>query len=244
MNSFSTNATKGVIGVIGILYLLIIVCGVYAHFVVRTPWLESQPGTDFLAVLRADEMKLRLSLAADLVMVLCDIVVAYLFYVLFKPVHRHLARMAAVFRLIQSVIIIIGILLLFQLLPLISLDTVLPGMMDNPNTQAGWAFKILQVHGQVYMLSGVFFGISCALLGRLFLAADFLPDLLGILLTVAGMAYVADGFVNLLLPEYALVTEWMVIMAALIAEILVCLWFLAIGAKVSLGRSRKSVTLP
>jgi hypothetical protein len=244
MNSFqSKSSNKGLIGLIGILYLIIIACGVYAHFMVRTPLLllDGSSEVEILKALQQNEMQIRFSIAADFIMVLSDIFVAFLFYILLKPIHRNLSSLAAIFRLIQSVIIIGGIVLLCQLLPLIQGDTAWSsGQMVS---RAGWALNILNIHAQVYIFSGIFFGISCTFLGRLFLKADFFPDFLGIFLSVAGMAYVADGFTNILFPKFAPVTEGMVIIAALIAEILVCVWFLIIGLKGIQMRKRKPATL-
>lgn len=239
----SLSSKKGLIRLIGIFYLIIIACGVYAHFMVRMPLLllEGASEIEMMEAFQQNEVQFRLSIAADIIMVVSDIMVAYLFYILLKPLNRNLASLAAIFRLIQSVIIIGGIVLLCQLLPLFQGET--DWLADMVQGRAVWVSTILKIHAQVYVFSGIFFGLSCSILGRLFLTADFLPDLLGILVSVAGLAYVVNGFTHILLPEFAPVTEGIVVVAALIAEILVCIWFLLLGLKGTLIQKRKTVNL-
>ncbi|EAR14822.1 DUF4386 domain-containing protein [Robiginitalea biformata] len=232
-----------IIGLIGWLYALIISCGLYAHFWVRASWIEVGRRFDFSGRIMIEEGPLRVSLAADLLMVLCDIVVAYLLFVLFISINRDIAKLAAIFRLVQSVILVVGIIWLLQLLlPSGSAANALDPL--NISERQNQMRSVLQIHDYIYLIGGIFFGISLTLLGRLFLDAVFVPDILALLTILAGLSYMVDGFIFLLFPEYTLITETMVTFAALIAESLFCLWFLFIWLLGTLRGRGRTLNLP
>lgn len=232
-----------ILGLIGWLYVVIITCGLYAHFWVRASWLEVSSEFEVSGRIMIEEGPLRISLAADLLMVLCDIVVAYLLFVLFKSINRDIARLAAIFRLVQSVILVVGIIWLLQLLPQSGSAANLLNPLNISEAQP-LIRSVLQIHDYVYLISGIFFGISLILLGQLFMKTPFVPDILALLMTLAGLSYMADGFISLLFPEYALITETMVTCAALIAELLFCLWFLFIWLIAARSAKRHNLNLP
>ncbi len=58
-----------------------------------------------------------------------------------------------------------------------------------------------------------------------------MPSYLGVFLAIAGFTYVADGAVNAFLPAYSSLTETLEAIAALFAEIYLCLWLLIFGIR-------------
>lgn len=215
---------------LGLLYLIIICCGIFAHFGVRIPILEEPDTTKQIRLLEEKSFMFRLGMTADLIMVISDLFVGFLFYILLKPVNAHTSLLAALFRWIQAVILATGILMLWKVLPI--LEVISGGLPPAElGSRAAEAIDILRAHAELYILSGVFFGCSCLFLGWLFYTSRRLPNYLGIFLAVAGCTYILDGFTNILAPRYKSVTEGMVIAGALFAEIYLCIWLLVTGLR-------------
>lgn len=63
-------------------------------------------------------------------------------------------------------------------------------------------------HTYGYLISGVFFGISCVILGYLIFKAKYFPKWLGVLVVTAGISYLIDCIVNFLFPELVSTSEF------------------------------------
>src|SRR4029453_4548677 len=72
----------------------------------------------------------------------------------------------------------------------------------------------------------VFFGITCILEGYLIRHSGYLPWILGLLMQIAGVAYVANTFVLLLAPGVASI---LFLIPTVVAESALALWLLVRG---------------
>jgi len=206
----------------GALYLVIILCGVWSEGFARAALIDPGDAAGTAANILGQEGLFRAALAADLLMVLSDVAVAGLLYVLLAPVHRGVARMAMLFRLIEAAIL--GANLLNQLAALLVLKAGLPGAPD-------WALLFLDLHRHGYDLALMFFGINCLLTGWLICHSGFLPRLLAQGLGASGLVYLAGSTLRFLAP--ALVGPFAIAYAVpLVAESALCLWLLLRGVDV------------
>jgi hypothetical protein len=97
------------------------------------------------------------------------------------------------------------------------------------------ALFFFNAHGVGYTISLVFFGFSILVVGYLIFKSGYMPKILGILLIVAAVGYLIDGFANVLLinyADYADIFGAVVFGPALVAELAVALWLLIKGVKV------------
>lgn len=207
----------------GLLYLIIIFCGLFSEMFVRGAMIVPNDAAATVNNIKAGESLYRIGFVCDLIMVIADIGVALLFYILLKPVNKALAILAAIFRLVQGTIIAMNLLNHFAVLLLI----------NNPdtafvNTQTMF---YIDMHMYGYLISGVFFGLSCLVLGRLFYKSHLFPNILAYMIAIGGAGYLIDCFTNFVVPQYAEVTELIVLATAVISEITVCLWLLIKGVK-------------
>ena len=74
--------------VAGLLYLTIIICGIYSEVFVRGSLVVMGDAAGTANNILASEGLFRIGFAADILMLLCDVAIAVLFYVLLKPVSR------------------------------------------------------------------------------------------------------------------------------------------------------------
>ncbi|WP_206611025.1 DUF4386 domain-containing protein [Mariniphaga sediminis] len=213
----------------GILYLIIIISGLFSEMFVRSGIIVPGDAAATAGNITTHSFLFRVGFISDLVMVMSDVGVALLLYLLLKPVNQGLSMLAAFFRLAQATVI--GINLLNFYLPLLLL-----GEGDYLSSFSGeqlnaLSLLFLNAHSYGYLISGVFFGISCIFLGHLIFRAEYFPKWLGALVVAAGISYLIDCVVNFLFPELASTSEILVITVAVISELSLCLFLLIKGVK-------------
>jgi hypothetical protein len=217
----------------GVLYLTIIVMGIFAEFFVRSSLIVAGDATATANNIMVSEGLFRLGIAGDLIMILCDVALALLFYVLLKPVNKSLSLLAAFFRLTQAAVLGVNLLNLLFVLQLLSGADYLAAF--SAEQLYALVLQFLDAHGIGYSIGLVFFGIQCAVLGYLICKSDYIPRILGILLILASAGYLTDSFAKFLLSEYQnyeTLFALVVFLPAFIAELSLCLWLIIKGAKI------------
>lgn len=213
----------------GLLYLVIIAAGMFAEFFVRSELIAAGDAAATAANVVAAEGLFRAGIAADLLMIVSDIIVGLIFYVLLRPISQALALLAALFRLAQAAILGINLLNLF-----IGLELAQPtgaAALGADQAQA-LALVFFQAHSIGYALALVFFGIYLFLIGFLILRSGVIPRLLGGLLMFAAAGYLVDSFAQVLLVNYSVyapILTNVVLLPAFTAELLLALWLLLRG---------------
>ncbi len=207
----------------GLLYLIIIICGLFTEMFVRGTMVVAGDALTTVNNIKAGEGVFRIGFVSDLIMVIADIGVAVLFYLLLKPVNKTLSMLAAIFRLVQATIIAINLINHFAVILLIN--------GTNPEFIQTQTMFYIEMHTYGYLISGVFFGLSCIVLGYLFSKSTLFPKILGYMIAIGGAGYLIDCFTNFLAPQYGDITEVIVLFTAVIAELATCLWLLVRGVK-------------
>jgi hypothetical protein len=211
---------------VGVLYLVVIAGGLFSEVVVRSRLIVDGDAPATAANLVSEQQLFRIGFMADLVMFLSDVALAVLFYVIFKPVSRIVAMMAAAFRLTQTAIIGANLLHMFAALVVLrDADYLRDGFA--PEQIDGIAMLLLDLHAYGYVLGLTFFGLNVALLGYLVYRSGFAPRSLGIVLVVAAAGYLADSVMFFLVAGYDGSVSPFVLAPAVIAEVWLCLWLLS-----------------
>jgi len=231
----TTQQLKTNARIAGVLYLIIIVSGLFSEVFVRSGIIVSGDAAATAENIAANSFLFRIGFISDLVMVMSDLGVALFFYLLLKPVNQGLSMLAAFFRLAQATVI--GLNLLNYYMPLLILgDNTLLGSFSAEQTNSLVAL-FMNAHSYGYLISGVFFGISCAFLGYLIYKAKYFPKWLGVLIVAAGISYLVDCVVNFLFPEFASVSEILVMTVAVVSELSLCLFLLIKGVTLKSQRA-------
>lgn len=202
----------------GGLYLVVIVCGLSAELAVRQALIVPGDAAATAANIAAAEGRFRLGLLADAAMGLADAGLGVLLFVLLRPVGALLSLAALVFRLVQTAIV--GMTLILSQAALLALD----GMAGG----AELAALLLAAHGLGYDTGLAFFGVACGLLGGLVWRSGYLPRALGALLVAAGAVYLIGSAIRLVAPDLAPLFA-PAYAVPLIAELAFCLWLLIRG---------------
>jgi uncharacterized membrane protein len=77
--------------------------------------------------------------------------------------------------------------------------------------------------------------------GSLILRATFVPRIIGVLLAIEGVCYLANSFADFVAPGIA-ATVFAVLMVSGLAEVVLCLWLLLKGVNVAKWQEQRAST--
>ncbi len=216
----------------GVLYFIIIATGMFAEFFVRANLIVPGDASATTSNIVASESLFRLNIFADLIMIICDVGLAILFYLLLKPVSKPLALLASFFRLAQATSLGVNLLNMFFVLQLISGAKYFA--VFDPAQLNAFVMMFLESHSTGYTLALVFFGFNLIILGVLMYKSGYFPKTLGVMIIIAASAYLLDAFAKILLINYNSYQEIItmaVLVPAFIGELALCLWLLFKGVE-------------
>ena len=216
-------------GVVYLFYFLTAVCG---EFFLKGLVVHGDAAATANNIL-AHQPLFRLGLATGLIATACYVAVTALFYGLFKAVNRSLSLLAAFFSLVGCAILAFASL--FRIAPLVILGGGQYLSVFNVEQLRALASLFLELYGQVVNVCFVFFGVYCLLIGHLIFRSAFLPRILGVLMTFAGL-----GWLTFLSPPLANYLSRYSLATALLVEGLAMLWLLVTGVDVQRWKEQAS----
>jgi hypothetical protein len=153
------------------------------------------------AHLRMNDGLFRLGFAAYLVEAFSDIVLAWLFYVLLKPVNRDLALLSAFFGLV-SMILFAATEMFYFAAPLFLRGS---GYLSAfpPDQLDAFAKLFLSLFAGLSGLSMLYYGAAWIIRGWLSYRSGYLPRSLGAVMVIAGWGFVAKTLTQVLAPAYS-----------------------------------------
>lgn len=209
--------------VAGTLYLVIILCGLFSEAIVRSSLIvPGEPAATAANILGAGWL-FRLGFAGDAVMILADVALAVLLYALFRPVSRTLALLSAATRLAQAAVLAMNLLNYY--LAVVVLDGGGVTATFAAEQREALASLYLTSHAHGYDLGLLFFGLHCLVLGSLIARSTFAPVMLGRLIQLTGLVYLAGTFTRFLAPDH-LGHVAPLYLVAVASELWLCLWLL------------------
>ena len=169
------------------------------------------------ANITASEGLFRAGIAAFLVVIMLDVVVAWALYVLLRPVSQSVALLEAWLRVAFAAVFASALVNLLDAAQLVG-----AGGLS--------AIQATQVMSSIESFGGGWVGIALAIFGLhlfglgflLFRSADF-PRFLGVLVIVAGGGYLVDAFGTILVRDYS----FSVSMFTFVGEALLIVWLFA-----------------
>jgi hypothetical protein len=185
----------------GVLFLISMIAGGFGEFYAPTTLIVSGNATATATNVVAHVSLLRLGFAAYLVEAICDITLAWLFYVLLRPAHRNLSLLAAFFGLVSTATFAATELFYFAPSFILGgaeyLKTFTPAQLDS---LALLSFKFSAIGAGIFM---AFYGVAWILRGYLMYRSGYLPRTLGVISVLAGLGFVGHNFALVLVPAYA-----------------------------------------
>ncbi|MGZ7081128.1 MAG: DUF4386 domain-containing protein, partial [Thermoanaerobaculia bacterium] len=158
-------------------------------------------------------------------------------YQLFKPVHKTQAALMALLLLLAMPVSFVVALNYVAAQMLLSGAPDLSALSDAQRDALAMLFLHLHAHGVLAV--EIFWGLWLLPFGWLVIRSRFLPRVLGILLMIAGVAYVAHSITLLLLAGHRnIFYERVTMLARAAGEFPIMLWLLIKGADARRASSR------
>jgi hypothetical protein len=211
----------------GMAYLVIIIAGLIGEMFIRNPNIVSGNAEATANHILANRQLWRLGIAGDLVMHICDVVLMVVLYVLLRPVNRNLALMSVLFNLIQTAVLVANKLNLLMPLFFLGGDAYLK--VFNAEQLHALTYLSVKAHSYGFGIGLIFFGCECLVVGYLIYRSGYFPKLIGILMEIAGLSYLANSFILILAPSLANEAFPLLLALAFPAELSLCLWLLIKG---------------
>lgn len=220
----------------GVLYLVIIVTGLFGEMFVRNSLIVSGDAAATAHNILGSELLWRAGIAGDLIMHVCDVPLMLIFYVLLRPVDRNLALLALLFTFVQSAALVATKLNLFAPLTLLS-DAAYLKAFEPAQLQA-MAYLSIRADSYGFGVGLIFFGFACLVMGYLISRSGYLPRILGVLMQLAGLAYLVNSFALILAPAVAKALFPAILLPAFVGELSFCLWLIFKGVNVARWNER------
>jgi hypothetical protein len=185
----------------GVLFLVTVVAGGFGEVYIPSKIIVTSDATATAGNIMASNFLFRVGFASYLVEALCDVALSLIFYVLLKPVHKHLALLAAFFGLVSTSLFAVAELFYFAAaLPLSGAQYLKTFSPEQLNALSLLSLKVYAYGGGIFM---AFYGAAAVIRGYLIYRSGYLPKALGVLLALAGVGFITRNFALVLAPAYA-----------------------------------------
>jgi hypothetical protein len=206
----------------GLFYFLTIAAGLFAEIGARGAVIVRGDPDATAAKVAANLTLYRMGEASDVAMLICYLVVTVLLYGLFREGGRQCSAIAAVFSI--TGIAILGATGIFHLAPIALLETGLPQVQ-----RAMLIALSLKLHGDLYNVSLIFFGMYCLLIGLVAMRSGRVPMLVAALMILGGACHLVTKMMLITAPEFAHAIPRLFNVMPLIGEAALAGWLIIFG---------------
>jgi hypothetical protein len=223
------RSTKQQARIAGALYLILGLAAPIGLLYVPGKIIVSGNATATADNIRTSEWLLRLGIASELFHQVVQIFLVLALYRLFKVVDEMRAKELVILGALVSVpIMFVNVLNDLAALTLVSGASFL-SVFEKSKLDA-LAYLFIRLHSQGITVTSIFWGLWLFPFGILVIRSGFIPRVLGVLMMIAGSAYLASSFAVLIVPQYAMAVS-KVAFPLYMGELPIMLWLLIWGAK-------------
>ena len=223
------NLIKKQARVAGLLYFLASLPAPFGLIYVPSKLIVLNDATATANNIRASESLLRLGIGCELLGSIMFILVVVALYRLFKPVNETYALAMMILILVSIPISLLSVVNEVIALIVVS-GTDFLSVFDTGQLNA-LAYIFMRLHSRTILVAEIFWGLWLFPFGILVIRSGFIPRILGYLLFLAALGYLASSLTFLLLPGYGPVVDKFAGQLPL-CELPIILWLLIWGATV------------
>ena len=229
-NKITNNTNKTSLGraalIAGIGLLIMVIAAPFAELYVFPKLIVPANAAETVKNIIVNKTLFTSAIYGYLITFICDLVVAWAFYVLLKPVNKNLSLITAWFRWVYTGIALVALLNLVTVLRLLNTSDTLTGFQpDQLHAQVMLSLSAFRTQWHFGML---FFGVHLGLLGYLVFRSKYIPGILGVLLIIAGLGYLLTTLKPFLFPSINLdFAEY-----TFYGELIFMLWLLIRGSRI------------
>jgi len=228
------EATKRLARLAGVVYLSLGIAAAIGYY--HAPLVQGDLSAIGREITRTD-LRFRIGVVSDVLSAVLAVPLAVLLYQLLKPVDK---TQAAFMALLLLLAVPISFVVALNYVAAQMLFTGAPEVAALNGVQRdAMGFHFLRLHTDGVLAVEIFWGLWLLPFGLLVIRSHFLPRVLGILLIIAGVAYVAHSLITLLLAGQRFVLyERVTMLARAAGEFPIMFWLLIKGADVTRATSR------
>src|SRR3954469_8149448 len=201
MNSSNALNVQAYARVAGVLFLLSMIGGGFGEAYVPSKIIVSNDAAATAANIKAFTFLFRLGFVGFLLESVCDTTLSLSFYVLLKPVNKHLSLLAAFFGLVGTAIF--AMTELFYFMAIYWLGDAAYLKTFQPEQLQTLALLSLKYYAYGSALFTVYYGLAWIVRSYLIFCSGYLPRLIGILMAIGGLGFVARNLLIVLAPPYS-----------------------------------------
>jgi len=172
----------------------------------------------------------RFGFVSDLVQATCFLLMAMALYLLLKHVNKLVASAMVTFVAVSVAIMCLNLLNQFVALSIATGEDY--SRVFGPAGSDALAMLFVDMHHDGYLIAQMFFGLWLLPLGYLVVKSGYFPKVLGVMLAIGCLGYLADLFARFLAPTIAESIAAFVLAPAAVGELSFVAWLLVKAVRV------------
>jgi hypothetical protein len=224
----NSSSLKKTARIAGLLYLLLVISGVFGIMYIPSQIIVPGDSVTTANNIISNELLFRTGVLNDIISNTIFLFLVLVLYRLFKQVNENQAKL--MFALVIVQIPFVFFMEAFNVASLMILKGEILKTFELSQRQ-DFAMLFLKINDYGTLPLEMFWGLWLLPFGLLVYKSDFIPRIFGILLFIAGIAYMIDSTIGILLPNYSSFVKYPTILFAAVGEISITLWLLIEGVK-------------
>ncbi|MDN5747372.1 MAG: DUF4386 domain-containing protein [Pseudonocardia sp.] len=220
------NSPKRLARTAGAFYLVVAICGGFAHAVRLQVYVPGDAAATAANVV-ANAALVRLSFVADLVDAVFFLLTVMALYQLLQHVNKVVARAMVIFVVVAVAIKALNLVTQLQAL-LVATDPAYAGAFGASGSDA-MVLLLLDLQHNGYLVAQIFFGLWLFPLGLLAYRSGMFPRPLGVVLMAGTVTYLLDVALQFLAPTLAAVVNPVVVVVVILSEVSMLAYLLIKG---------------
>ncbi|WP_062059393.1 DUF4386 domain-containing protein [Cellvibrio sp. OA-2007] len=213
--------------VAGAIYLILIISGIFGLVYMPATLIDWSNPTATVTQIKSQEMFFRLGVLADAICFVCFIFLPLVLYKLLAWVNREVAILMVILALISIPVTLVNMVKLVDVLTLLAGHSYLAAI-DGAQLEAQVMYLLVSFNNNT-LIANIFWGAWLFPFGYLVMGSGILPRVLGILLILGGLGYLAEFIMKFMFSQES-VPFWIGLPGTL-GEFGICLWLIVMGAK-------------
>ena len=224
----NTSSLKNTARIAGLLYLILIITGVYGIIYIPSQIIVKGDTVATANNILSNELLFRTGALNDIISNTIFLFLVLVLYRLFKQVNENQAKL--MFALVIVQIPFVFFMEAFNITSLMILKGELLKTLELSQRQ-DLAILFLKITDYGTLPLEMFWGLWLLPFGLLVFKSEFIPRIFGIMLVIAGIAYMIDSTIALLFPNYSSFVKSPTLLLAALGEISITFWLLIKGVK-------------
>lgn len=212
----------------GLLYLILVITGVYGIMYIPSQIIVPGDSVSTAKNMIFNEFLFRTGVLNDIISNTTFLFLVLVLYRLFKHVNENQAKL-----MFALVIVQIPFVFMMEAFNITSLMVIKGEILKTfeLSQRQDLAMLFLKINDYGTIPLEMLWGLWLLPFGLLVYKSEFIPRIFGILLVIAGIAYMIDSTIALLFPSYSSFVKQPTLLLVAIGEISITLWLLIKGVK-------------